>query len=186
MTDVFHGETVGLQATRSTRAWLQRCLSPEQRAAGETELLQRVAGDRANALDGHGALVRRALDLVGDVRVPRTVVHGDFVPWNMVMEHGALRVFDWEYGSMDGVPEWDRLFFVSQVGVTRQGWTSTQLARRLAGEISAGSPHYGPSPYRGVAALVLLDLAARSIGLQRADSAEVYRQGAAAILDGAV
>ncbi len=53
-------------------------------------------------------VVRRARSGAGDRRFLIAPVHGDAAPWNAVVgPDGATRLFDWEYGRLDGLPETD-------------------------------------------------------------------------------
>lgn len=47
--------------------------------------------------------------------VEYSAFHADFTPWNMFVEHGALFVFDWEYGRLSYPAMLDRYhFFIQQ------------------------------------------------------------------------
>lgn len=46
---------------------------------------------------------------------PVTVQHGDFVPWNLLQEpDGTLWALDWEYGTLEGFPYLDLIYYVLQ------------------------------------------------------------------------
>ena len=42
------------------------------------------------------------------------IAHGDFAPWNMRMDGGALRLFDWESASWSQPFLWDKFHFMTQ------------------------------------------------------------------------
>ncbi len=49
--------------------------------------------------------------------------HGDFAPWNILSRpDGSLGVIDWEYGTDEGFPFLDFVFFVLQVGRLIYRW----------------------------------------------------------------
>lgn len=53
-------------------------------------------------------LVALAAAAVGSRRFAVTYTHGDAAPWNAVVgADGIIRLFDWEYGRLDGLPETD-------------------------------------------------------------------------------
>jgi hypothetical protein len=48
---------------------------------------------------------------------PITILHGDMTPWNMVrLPDNNYRLFDWEYGSVEGFPYIDMAYYMLQVG----------------------------------------------------------------------
>jgi hypothetical protein len=58
-----------------------------------------------------------------------TLYHGDFAPWNVrVINSRNLQVFDWERGSLQGIPGWDWFHFTVQTSI---------LPRRLSVERAA-------------------------------------------------
>jgi len=62
------------------------------------------------------------LPIVEQRRVPSTIVHGDFAPWNLRIHDGRLAAFDWEYGELDGLPFVDELHFLLQAGLELEKW----------------------------------------------------------------
>ncbi len=67
------------------------------------------------ALDAlhHQALHRFLQEIQSDeTPVARVIVHGDFAPWNLkIKPDGTLIAFDWEEGSLTGLPFYDLLHF---------------------------------------------------------------------------
>jgi hypothetical protein len=49
------------------------------------------------------------------------VIHGDFAPWNIRINHSSgktrIHAFDWEYGREIGIPAWDALHFIIQTDI---------------------------------------------------------------------
>jgi hypothetical protein len=60
-------------------------------------------------------LMQRALDLLheslGDVRVPLSMAHRDFAPWNTRVGPMGLFVFDWDYATDSATPLYDFFHF---------------------------------------------------------------------------
>lgn len=60
-------------------------------------------------------LLKRVFDEIGDDigarRLPSTLLHADFVPWNLRLTEQQLYVFDWEYAEASGNPLQDFLHF---------------------------------------------------------------------------
>jgi thiamine kinase-like enzyme len=51
-------------------------------------------------------------EMAGNDRFARSVVeHGDFNPPNMFLSKDGIRIFDWEYSNMNGIPLYDLLDF---------------------------------------------------------------------------
>ena len=51
-----------------------------------------------------------------EMRIPSTIVHGDFAPWNLREHNGQIAAFDWEYAELDGLPLVDQTHYELQVG----------------------------------------------------------------------
>jgi hypothetical protein len=56
--------------------------------------------------------------------------HGDFTPWNMYIQDGALEVFDWEYASFCNPVGLDRCHFRLQTGIFEKKLSAEQLVER--------------------------------------------------------
>jgi hypothetical protein len=86
-------------------------------------LLQPDLNLPASILEDH----KQALDLLdaklGSVRIPLSLAHRDFVPWNTKRQPGGLFVFDWERGEEGVVPLYDMFHF--------QAMQASLLQRRL-------------------------------------------------------
>jgi len=128
VTSAFVGKPAPISLTPGLRTWLERCRSDRLVAFGETKLV-RTTVDRLHASQD-AVLVRaaqRALELAAATPVAETVTHGDFVPWNILMTRDGPRIFDWEFADLSGVPEWDALYFESQVQLIKRGGGSAEL-----------------------------------------------------------
>jgi hypothetical protein len=69
--------------------------------------------------------------------------HNDFTPWNIRVEHGIARIFDWEYADFEQLPLFDPLHFaLMPLALSRQRTSrmidsmsrTLQLAQRWFGE----------------------------------------------------
>lgn len=61
---------------------------------------------------------RTDLDRWAAVSLPTVPVHGDFVPWNVLVDSSGSRLLlDWEYGVVDGAPGVDPVYWVLQTGM---------------------------------------------------------------------
>ncbi len=66
------------------------------------------------------ATLRQAL---AGAQVRTTLYHGDFTPWNVrAVNENSIQAFDWDRGSLRGIPGWDWFHFIIQTAI---------LARRL-------------------------------------------------------
>jgi len=62
--------------------------------------------------------------------VPCALAHGDFTPWNLVLQDGAMRAFDWEYSGCT-VPLADLFHFVIQTGVLVERLSAPAIIDRV-------------------------------------------------------
>jgi len=129
--------------------------------AGSDELLSSVVGS--------------AVQLLAGAQVPVTLVHGDFVPWNMVLDGGTLRVFDWEYGCLEGLPNWDETHFMLQVGLILHRWSRHQIVAALKRASARPAPSLDPPQKRAVMALVVVQLILRNLGATNYRTAMLLR-----------
>lgn len=148
--------------------WLGRCLLGGGRPVGSSSLVDRLLRelDSAEPDARLRAAAEAATRRLAGVDVPVTLVHGDFAPWNVRIDHGSVRVFDWEYGSLDGIPSWDRIHFKLQTGLLLERWTARELVEQVHAQASTheGSADgvYTAREHVAVAALVLVQLALRT------------------------
>jgi hypothetical protein len=101
----------------------------------ETVPLAALAGWREIGLAvgaQHAEAWRRIEAGLADTRVHPALYHGDFAPWNVrVVSARNLQVFDWERGSLRGVPGWDWFHFTVQTTILAR----RQPAERAAAEV---------------------------------------------------
>jgi hypothetical protein len=91
---------------------LLRLVLPEK-TASLTQAIDRLTAKHADiSRGGVDPAVREGLMRAADSsQLPQTCVHGDFVPWNIKIEHRQLRIFDWESARFDGAPLQDICHF---------------------------------------------------------------------------
>lgn len=130
------GRPAPARFTELHRRYLQSLQSPgDLRIATDTaffkDLQSRIdaLGERAGDLKSTFEKVRPTLAAAA---VPHTLIHGDFAPWNLrVTSEGRMAAFDWEYGSLDGLPLLDETHFALQVGWLLHDWAPDRAAQEL-------------------------------------------------------
>ena len=76
--------------------------------------------------------------------VPTTIVHTDFVPWNLREKDGVIAAFDWDAAELDGLPLYDELHHELVVGHLVKRWTAERASAHLR-EVAWSAP-LGLSP----------------------------------------
>jgi hypothetical protein len=93
--------------------------------------------------------------------VPITIIHGDFAPWNLRIEGGAISAFDWEYGQLSGLPLIDEIHYRLQVGLLLEHWSAHRGAEEIE-KLCQSRPQGLSSENAATLAIVyLLDMLAR-------------------------
>jgi hypothetical protein len=59
--------------------------------------------------------------------VATALVHGDFVPWNLVSRRFGLAAYDWEDALEEGAPFWDLWHFAVQSTALLHRWSDVDL-----------------------------------------------------------
>ena len=93
--------------------------------------------------------------------VPVTIVHGDFAPWNLRIDGGAISAFDWEYAQLSGLPLLDEIHYRLQVGLLLDHWSAQRGVEEI--EMLCQSRPQGLSAENAatLAIVYLLDILAR-------------------------
>lgn len=179
ITDAFNGQPAPTTVTPAMYAWLDRCLVGGDVAIRDTALVRQLIDQTFGQCDDDGlmtAAVSRAVENIGLHRVPRVVVHGDFVPWNMILVDSEVKVFDWEYAFLDGIPGWDQAFFHLRLGYVFSSWSVGRIITEVE-ELARKPPHYyDPISYRSVLLLLLVHIVIRDQLEQRCSRARPVRQ----------
>jgi Phosphotransferase enzyme family len=166
VTDTFVGSPAPRHLAPPLLEWLRKCHIGGEivtcKATVIVELLREL--DRLKQDDTIlVAAVARAIPHLSHHRVPLTIVHGDFVPWNVVLNNGYANVFDWEYGHIEGIPDWDRSFFPLQIGLSTDRWDVSTLLTHVSDMANSGSEFYPELKYRALILLVMVQIALRHV-----------------------
>jgi aminoglycoside phosphotransferase (APT) family kinase protein len=145
----------GFQAATTTGTAPLGADEAERGVADVREAWGLLGGDAAE----RGArAASRALAAAGDAPLPACAVHGDFWRGNVSHDAGALRVFDWEWGRLDGRPLLDLWTYELSDAEQESDRPREALAARL-GEalrrVSAELSERGISPAFAAAGLPL-------------------------------
>ncbi|MER3439252.1 MAG: hypothetical protein C4346_17605, partial [Chloroflexota bacterium] len=158
------GRPVGTRLTAAHQRLLAALASGPARPAATSALLTELPC-RLAALPDKEAPVRPVLSwatrVLQSTMLPRTILHGDFAPWNLRWWHGTLVAFDWEYARCDGVPLLDEVHHTVQVGFLLRGWTASQALAKLAQQARSGRHGLRPEEIEALQAIYLLDAFAR-------------------------
>lgn len=153
------------------------------RDAASSEMLLSI--DERLAMGGSDArwlarLIAATRDRLRGVRLPRTLVHGDFAPFNLRIRDGILAGFDWENSALDGLPTVDALHHELQVGFLLHDWSVARAARALdrARDDRNGYGLYGVQ-VRALQAVYLMDMYLRRIEGGHGASSELTTRYAA-------
>lgn len=105
------------------------------------EVTERVRGLEGYAENEPLRNVADALEwssgIIDEARVPLSLAHRDFTPWNTFLVEGFLYVFDWEFGRTEWVPLSDAFHFVLQKGILVDHASEGLLWERLIGDDSS-------------------------------------------------
>jgi hypothetical protein len=130
------GKPVSSKMNQGKLALLASLRSPRQQFASESNLVTSLP-ERIDALTvDRAAELRDALDEItptlDQMRVPSTIIHGDFAPWNLREHDGRTVAFDWEYAELDGLPLFDQTHYALQVGYLLDNWNLTRACAFLS------------------------------------------------------
>ncbi len=109
-------------------------------------------------------ILSRFMPTLEETRVPSTIVHGDFAPWNLRTHGGQIAAFDWEYAELDGLPLMDQAHFCLQLGSQLHHW-DVERARAYLRELASSRPiDLEPEPVTAIVAVYLIDQLTRLFG----------------------
>ena len=158
VTDAFDGLPGPLKINAAVEQWLMDCIVGPEIAAGASSLLQTIERQAVE----HGGIALAAFapayEQLKNTRVPTTIVHGDFTPWNIFVDADTVRVFDWETAILDGIPEWDRVFYIFRTGLIAQAWRPDRLVKEVRLQARQSSEFYGTSEWKAVLTSSLVNL----------------------------
>lgn len=76
---------------------------------------------------------------------PITIQHGDFAPWNLLQKpEGEIGVFDWEYGTLEGFPYLDHIYYILQTTALINRWAPAKAAQHAVRYLTS-EPRFGLS-----------------------------------------
>jgi hypothetical protein len=158
------GRAAPARLTDAHQAFLTNLQDGRPRPAVETEFVRSLL-PRLQQLGGTASelipLAERVIASLDGCRVPATIVHGDFAPWNLrIRKGGGLAAFDWEYGRVDGLPGVDAAHHELQVGYNMHDWSPADAARALDGH-AANNPGLSPLHVAALQNAYLLDVLSR-------------------------
>jgi hypothetical protein len=175
------------QFTAAHGRFLAALMRGSPKPAADTEMLQALPRRIAD-LPALGPDLAAALDEIAPIlettTVPPTIVHGDFVPWNLRQHDGDIAAFDWEYAQLDGLPLIDETHFRLQVGYHLENWTPGRASQFLKQSAAVSPLGLSFAQAHALQAVYLLDQLARllSEGYDPADDMIVwYRRVLAAM-----
>ncbi len=158
------GKPVSPKLTDNKLALLASLRSNRMQLASECNLVaalpQRLAGASANVEHLLEAL-QDVLPTLGQTRVPSTIVHGDFAPWNLREHNGRVVAFDWEYAELDGLPLVDQTHYELQVGYLLNEWNLDRAASALEQIRSRNDLSLSPEQARAIQVVYFIDNLAR-------------------------
>lgn len=161
---VLPGEAARAAIARKQRNFLALLRGGPLRAASETGFVRAIRV-RAAALPDRHQHVRDVVDdllpRLARLRVPATIVHGDFVPWNVRIQNGVASAFDWEYAHLDGLPLIDECNYMLVVGYLVHEWTIEEAWEHLR-EMARSAPlGFARSDVEALQLVHLVDLVSR-------------------------
>ena len=160
------GDPAPIHLTPPVVAWLHSCQQSRTGDAAKSALVNRLTGELAEVAgmdEFLSSVVDSAVQILAGTQVPVTLVHGDFAPWNMTLAGRTLQVFDWEYGCLEGLPNWDETHFVLQVGLFLRRWSRHQSVAALKRASAQPVLSLDPPQKRAVMALVVVQLILRCL-----------------------
>lgn len=161
------GTMPGTRLTESHRTLLEILGNGPEKLAIDTGFMRSLIvrmGTIANQHPDVSVAFQLARQALQGVVVKQTVMHGDFVPWNLRYHDGVISAFDWEYGDIDGLPLVDEMHYRWQSGLRLQRWTEDQAFEHLLTFRSIQrTGRLEPRAIRALQILSLLDVLSRKI-----------------------
>ena len=160
------GRPAGPRLTVAHRRFLESLRLGPRKPATATALVAALPSRLAALATPRPALETILDDLrpeLDEILVPRTIVHGDFAPWNLRARSGDVTAFDWEYAEPDGLPLIDELHHQLQVGYQIDGWTVPHAREYLAGLAASRPLGFRSAQVAVLQVVYLLDILVRML-----------------------
>jgi hypothetical protein len=133
--DPLTGKPVTAKMTANKLALLASLRSERMQRATESNMLAALPRRLTNLPISRPELneaLADVLPILEQTRVPSTIVHGDFAPWNLREHNRKVAAFDWEYAELDGLPLIDETHYRLQVGYLLDKWSLDDARAALA------------------------------------------------------
>lgn len=163
---VLPGRPAPRRLTADHRAFLAGLHTGRAKPAARTDIvttLHRRTAALPSPRPDLRALLDAAMPLLEELRLPETVVHGDFAPWNLRAHRGQVAAFDWEYAQLDGLPLLDELHHTLQVGLLLDHWTADRAYDHLLAIAAARPLGLRPDQVWALQTVYLFDVLLRRI-----------------------
>jgi hypothetical protein len=162
-----HGKPVLANLSEDHQEFLRSLHTPEHKHATETALLAGLCS-RLAALEPPRpelmAMLDEQMPVLERLMVPSTIVHGDFVPWNLRRHRGEISAFDWEYAQVDGLPLMDETHFIIQDRYELNNLPPQRAYRDLCAFAAARPMGFSAEQVRAIQLVYLIDHLARLFG----------------------
>ncbi len=153
------GRPVGSRLTPAHLRLLDALRGREVKPAAATGMigsLRTRLRDAPSPWRGLSEVLDRLTPTLERLAVPTTIVHTDFVPWNLREKGGVIAAFDWDAAELDGLPLYDELHHELIVGYLVKRWTVERASRHLQ-EIASSAPlGLPPGQVRALQAVYLI------------------------------
>ena len=170
------GKPVLSNLTTLHREFLSSLHTSQRKRASETALVAQLSS-RLAALEPTRpelfAMLKQSMPVLEQMIVPSTIVHGDFVPWNLRREGSAISAFDWEYAQTDGLPLMDETHFMIQDRYELNHRTPEQAYRDLRAFAASQPMGFSSEQVRAIQTAYLIDHLARLFGEKYEENEEM-------------
>ncbi len=139
--------------------FLNLLASGSPKPAGKTALVTALKRDvrtwQLPGIDGAQALaaVQNVLD---NAMTPATMMHADFVPWNLRHTTDGMAAFDWDAAELDGLPLVDAMHHDLIVGHLLRHWTPLRASQYLRQEAALRPLGLCPEQVRAIQVAYIL------------------------------
>ncbi|MBK7874826.1 MAG: phosphotransferase [Planctomycetes bacterium] len=140
-----------------TRVELPADEHPGRRVAHERLEALAARADR-DWLEAYAALHRSLAPRSADERVPGSLAHGDFTPWNAVVGADGLRAFDWEHALLTAPLGHDALHFVLQQAILVERVPHAMLRAHVLARLAPHAELIAPRAFDRALGAYLLEL----------------------------
>jgi hypothetical protein len=162
-----HGKPVLAALTGAHQEFLQSLHTVQRKLASETAIVAGLPARLASLAQPRpelATMLDQALPALERLTVPSTIMHGDFVPWNLRRQGSEISAFDWEYAELDALPLMDETHFLIQDRYELNKRTPQQAYRDLSDFAASGPMGFSAEQVRAIQLVYLIDHLARLFG----------------------